>query len=168
MPKQPKFRPVNSPEGWRLNVPKKLALSGKRERYFFKTREEALTEAAKLRGRRESFGDQASAIAPSLAEQATAAAHLLAPFGITLMEAAQRVASLEQARAASSPVESALAAFQKAKEDKSAKQVQSQRHPPRQNVAASSRCPLRWRRGWLLIQSETLFARQIGRGRKRR
>jgi hypothetical protein len=128
MPKQAKFRPLNTPEGWRLNIPAKLTMSGKRERYFFRTREEALAEAAKLRERRKVFGDNATAISPTLAEQATAAALLLAPFGLSLLEAAQRVADAEMAKRASVSVSQALEAFTKAKEGKSNKQVQAIAH----------------------------------------
>ncbi len=125
MPRHAKFRPAKSPDGWRINIPAAYSLSGKRERYFYPTKEAALTEAAKLRERREEFGAKASAISPSLADQATAAAALLEPFGITLLEAAQRVAEVEAARAASAKVGAALDAFEAAKEGKSAKQRQS-------------------------------------------
>ena len=82
MPRQAKFRPVRTPgKGWRLNVPACLAVSGHRERYFFRSKELALAEAGKLRERLETFGTQSSAISPSLAEQATAAASLLVPLG---------------------------------------------------------------------------------------
>lgn len=128
MPKQAKFRPVKSDEGWRLNIPAKVSLSGRRERYFFQTREEALAEASKLRNRRDVFGAQASAIAPGLAEQATAAAALLAPYGLSLLEAAERAVRIEKAKDESVPVRKALAEFEKAKEGKSAKQVQAIRH----------------------------------------
>ena len=125
VPKQPKFRPVKALEGWRLNVPANLTVSGKRERYFFRTREAAIEEAAKLRDRREKFGIQASAISPSLAEQATAAVALLAPYGISLLDAAQRVAEAARAQAASVLIGEALDAFEIAKDAKSSRQVQA-------------------------------------------
>jgi hypothetical protein len=35
MPRQTKFKPKQTPDGWRINVPAKFTESGKRERYFY-------------------------------------------------------------------------------------------------------------------------------------
>jgi site-specific recombinase XerD len=135
MPKTPKFRPAKAPEGWRLNIPANLSKSGRRERHFYRTKELALSAAAGLREKLSEFGAQATAISPSLAESATAAQALLAPYGISLLEAAQRVAEEEDRRTRSVTVEQALEQFKLAKATKSDKQVQAIGHMARHLLA---------------------------------
>lgn len=94
-----------------MNIPAMFSESGKRERHFFKTRELALDAAAKMREARDTFGSNAVAIAPSLAEQATAAARMLEPLGIGLLEAVSRYVASEKQRLASKPIAEAVAAF---------------------------------------------------------
>ena len=89
MAKRTKFAPKSTPDGWRVNIPEKFSLSGKRERHFYKSRDEALEAAVKLREQRDSFGEQAKAISPSLTEQAHQANQILLPWGKTLVEAAE-------------------------------------------------------------------------------
>ena len=89
MAKRTKFAPKNTPDGWCVNIPEKFSLSGKRERHFYKSRDEALEAAVKLREQRDSFGEQAKAISPSLTEQAHQANQILLPWGKTLVEAAE-------------------------------------------------------------------------------
>ncbi len=123
-----RFKPVNTPRGWRLNIPAKFSESGRRERHFFRTRELADQAAASLKEKRETFGSQARAIAPALAEQAHAAAELLKPYGITVLEAAHRVADVERRKLESATMEAALDAFTLAKEDRSESQIRSYRY----------------------------------------
>jgi hypothetical protein len=92
MAKRTKFVPVKAPEGWRLNIPAKFSESGKRERHFYKTRDDALEAALKLREKRDEFGEQSKSISPSLAEQAHQANLILAPWGKSLVEAARFMA----------------------------------------------------------------------------
>lgn len=128
MPRRTKFTPRNTEKGWRLNVPAKFTESGKRERHFYPSKE-AATEAAKdLRDKRDRHGDTAKAISPALAEQAVAAATLLEPFSISLLEAARIVAAIEANKVASATVETATNRFTAAKEDLSVKQTQAIRH----------------------------------------
>jgi hypothetical protein len=83
MAKPVRFVPKKTPQGnWRLNIPAKFSASGKRERHFFTTKERALASAEELKGKREVFGTQATAVSPSLAEAAVAAEALLQPLGI--------------------------------------------------------------------------------------
>jgi integrase/recombinase XerD len=128
MSKPTRFTPYHTTSGWCINVPAKFSDSGKRERFFYRTQALALAAAADLKSKRDKFGEQTRAISPSLAEQATAAHALLSPYGISILEAAERIASMERATAASVPIEAALDAFQTAKEGKSDKQVQAIRH----------------------------------------
>lgn len=108
-----RFTPKKTASGsWCINVPAKYSESGKRERHFYRTQALAKDAAAKLKDKREEFGAQARAIAPSLAEQAKAAVKLLEPFGIGLLEAVQRFAEQERRNRSSVTVEEATAAFQ--------------------------------------------------------
>lgn len=131
MSKPTRFNPYKTASGWCINVPAKFSETGRRERFFYRTQELAKAAAVDLKSKRDKFGEMARAIAPTLAEQATAAHALLLPFGITVLEAAERIAAMERATAASVPIESALDAFQKAKDGKSEKQVQAIHHMAR-------------------------------------
>lgn len=128
MAKPTKFAPQNTQKGWRINVPAKYTESGKRERYFYRTRDLALAAAVELRKKKEAHGTKALSISPTLAEQAAAAHRLLEPFGITVLEAAQRVAAIESRNRASATVELATTLFGTAKETLSTKQTQAIRH----------------------------------------
>ena len=74
-----------------MEISARLSPSGKRQRVFFPTRDEAKNYAADLRADYEAHGTRASVISPSLADEATRAAGLLEPFGISLLEAARIV-----------------------------------------------------------------------------
>lgn len=125
MPKRARFSPVKTSQGWRLNIPAKYSLTGKRERHFYKTRAEATDAGAKLREQREQFGDQSRAIAPSLAEQATAAARLLEPLGVPLLEAVRRFVETETALRSSVLLEQAFTTFEQTKGDRSDRQTKA-------------------------------------------
>jgi integrase len=111
MAKLVRFAPKKTPHGWRLNIPPKFSKSGKRQQLHFPTREKALEAAANLKEARETFGDQASAISPTLADAATAAARLLEPLGIGLLEAVRRFVDQETRNLASVTVKAAVDAF---------------------------------------------------------
>jgi integrase len=111
MPKQARFRPIKTDRGWMLSIPPKISASGNRERYFYKSKEAALAEATKLRERCQTFGNQASAISPSLAEQAFAAETLLDPLGIGLLEAVRRFVESENLLRSSVTIETATEKF---------------------------------------------------------
>ena len=125
---QVKIKGVPAKNSWRVNVPAKFSMSGVRERHYFRTREAALAEQKRLLDKKKIFGETASAITPTLSDQATRAAEVLAPYGITILEAAHRIAALEIELAASITIEAALDAFMAAKSDKSEKQQQAIRH----------------------------------------
>ena len=107
MSKPTKFKPIKTRSGWQLNIPSKYSVTGKRERHFFKTQVLALEASAKLKKDREAFGANARTITPSLAEQAVAAAGLLEPWGVSLIDAAREVAEARRVAAMSSPVNDA-------------------------------------------------------------
>ena len=90
-----------------VNVPQSLTSTGKRERHFHKTRDLAKTHAANLREKTDEHGSGASLIKPSLAEDATRAAAILGPWGLSLTEAAQRIAATLERDSASMTIEAA-------------------------------------------------------------
>jgi integrase/recombinase XerD len=109
MPKPARFRPTKTATGtWRLNIPAAFSESGRRERFFFPTREKAAAAAAALKEKREIFGTQATAISPSIAEAAVAALAVLEPYGIGLLEAAHHYRAAREAEAASKPTSAAI------------------------------------------------------------
>lgn len=138
MAKPVRFTPKQTPHGWRLNIPGKFTLSGKRERHHYATKAKALEAAAKLKEAKETFGTQAIGIAPSLAEQATIAARLLEPLGIDLLEAVRRFVEAETRNRASAPMETAIAEFRAGGGDWSDSQANAYRIRGEKLVAAFS------------------------------
>lgn len=128
MPRPVKFTVKQVQNSWRVNVPAQYSISGRRERHHFKTREAALEAQKKLRNDAKKFGEVASALPPTLAEQAAKAAELLQPYGITILEAASRIAAIEQEKIASVTIDHALDQFIAAKSELSEKQQQAIRH----------------------------------------
>ena len=113
MPKNPRFAFKKTPRGWCVNTPASIAASGKRERAYFETRDEAKAHAAELRAKFLEHGSLASAIPPALAEQAVAAAALLEPWGGSLIEAARLYVETRTRNAASCTVSEAVDAWLK-------------------------------------------------------
>lgn len=111
MPKPVRFRPLETKSGWMISIPPKYSVSGTRERHFYRTKKLALKATAEAKKKVEEFGNQARAIAPSLAEQATAAEALLKPHGIGLLEAVCMVVKSLEHEMASRSVADAVAAF---------------------------------------------------------
>ena len=119
MPRTPKFSYKKAPgnptrketKKWFVNVPATLTASGKRERHFYKTRDEAAAAAQELREKFLEHGSNAAAIRPSLAEDATLAADLLKPWNASLLEAARAYVAHREREVASVPVTEATAAF---------------------------------------------------------
>lgn len=109
MARRTQFQPVEGPHGWRLNVPAKYTETGKRERHFFTTKQKALDAAKELKKAAAEFGHRSQAIRPSLAEEATAAAELLEPWGASLLDAVRFFIAAKNAESASKPVSDALA-----------------------------------------------------------
>lgn len=108
MSRPTRFNPVSTPHGWRINVPAKFTESGRRERHFYRTQKLALAAAVAFKAKVAEHGTQAKAIPPSLAERATAAAELLKPYGVDLLEAARIVVAIRQREEASKPLDAAV------------------------------------------------------------
>jgi integrase len=119
-----------------VNVPAKYAASGKRERHFFTTHAKAKAAAAKLKDDRETFGAQSISIPPALADQATAAALLLEPWGVSILEAARIVAEMRAKDAASRPLSDAVAEWTNAKTKLRDRTIQSYKQVSKRLVAA--------------------------------
>jgi site-specific recombinase XerD len=111
MAKRTKFIPVETPNGWRINVPPQFTETGKRERHYFKTLKDAQAAAKGLKKNAAEFGHRSQAIKPSLAEDATAAAALLEPWGVSLLEAARIVAAIRAKESASCILSDAVTAW---------------------------------------------------------
>ena len=92
-------------------MPASLAESRKRERHFHKTKAAALAHATALREKHRQHGEAATAIRPSLAEAATLAEKILAPWKVSLVEAAKLVASIKERENASRPLDAAADAW---------------------------------------------------------
>ena len=109
MARTPKFNWKKTPAGWQVDVPPSVSETGKRERHFFKTRDEAKEHAQTLREKFLEHGGQAAAIKPSLAEAAVAAEALLAPWGATLIQAVRFYVAEQERLAASKTLSEATA-----------------------------------------------------------
>jgi integrase len=118
MPKNPTFKVVQTKRGWKVEKPASLSATGQRERCFFKTRDKAQQFATKLKEQALAHGANAATIRPALADEATRAADMLKPYGISLLDAAKRIAQIEKDKTASMDVAAALAAFLLEKDDK--------------------------------------------------
>lgn len=94
-----------------INVPATITATGKREQHFFKTRDLAQAHGAKLREKFFEDGAKSNAITPTLADDATAAAAVLEPWGVSLLEAARAYAAGREREAASKPLAEATAAW---------------------------------------------------------
>src|SRR5437588_405682 len=73
----PRFKPVKTEKGWRLNIPRALSTSGKRSRWFFASREAADGAATKLRAQVVSHGMDSRILPPAQAESAARAFAIL-------------------------------------------------------------------------------------------
>ena len=112
MPRRPQFKHRKTPEGaWVINVPASITATGKREQHFFKTRDLAQAHGAKLRTKFFEDGAKSNAITPTLADDATAAAAVLEPWGVSLLEAARAYAATRERETASKPLAVATAAW---------------------------------------------------------
>lgn len=108
MAKPIRLSPKKSGKSWRLSIPPKLSPTGKRQNLLYRTQALALEAAAKLKGDREEFGNQAKAISPTLADQAHTAAELLKDYNAGLMDAVQFYIAAKCAEATSKPTSEAL------------------------------------------------------------
>jgi integrase len=126
--KAPKFKPVRTFKGWRLNIPAALSVDGKRSRRFFKSRDEAEGFASKLRMRVSQHGTGTQILPPAQTDAAVRAFAMLdedaAPE--TLLDAVREYVNRHNTRLASVPFEDAFKQFADA-QPRSASYAQSLR-----------------------------------------
>lgn len=108
-----------------MEIPERLSPTGKRQRVFFPTRDEAKDYAGGLRTDNEENGAKASVISPALADEATRALTLLEPFGLSLLEAARMAAEIRRTELASREMEDAVDQFLGAKSERSGVHVKA-------------------------------------------
>lgn len=87
MPRQPKFLVNKTEKGWRINVPKSVSATGKREQYFYPTRDKAVAAKKIFLEKYSAHGSAASVISPRLADEASKAANKLKKWGVTITQA---------------------------------------------------------------------------------
>lgn len=104
MPRLPKFKVTDTPQGFKVDIPASLSESGKRERHFFPTETAAKKHALEIKKRVKANGNNATAIKPSLAEAAYVAEQILKPWGVSLVEAARIVSAMREAQGKSHPL----------------------------------------------------------------
>ena len=127
--KTPRFKPVKTSEGWRLNIPAAFSANGKRSRQFFQTREKAEGFASKLRTQLAQHGNGGARVLPPA--QADAALRAFAMLGEdaapeTLLDAVREYVNRHNTRLASVPFEDAFKQFADA-QPRSASYTQSLR-----------------------------------------
>jgi integrase len=88
MPARPQFQPVVTRDGWMVSIPGNMTAGGKRVRKFFPAEGDAQKFARGLR-KKYHEGERGGHISHELAVMAGAAAELLEPHGITIMDAAR-------------------------------------------------------------------------------
>jgi integrase len=114
MPRRATLKPSESSwagnQKWKVEIPARYSATGKRERSFFATKQEAENYCAQVRTRLTNFGLQGAGILPADHEQATNALELLKPYGISLNEVVQDWIA-EEAAEASITYEAAMDAF---------------------------------------------------------
>lgn len=93
MPRRPKLDVVLTEDGYKVEVPKSLAATKERQRFFFQRKSEAVTFAAGWKKTYHERGAKASIIDPELAKQALAAVELLKPFNVSILDAARHYAN---------------------------------------------------------------------------
>lgn len=89
MARTPSFAVVDSPRGWRVEVPASQSETGRRIQRYFPTREKGTEFARSLRKGFKDFGCQARTLSPGSAEDATKALELLEGFETTLAACAR-------------------------------------------------------------------------------
>lgn len=117
MAKRARFTPKKTENGWRINIPPKYSDTGVRQQLFYRTQALAKSAADEIKLKKEDFGNQARVISASLAEKAVAAAALLLPFGVDILQAATIVVAMREKERESRTVEDAEVSWRASYED---------------------------------------------------
>jgi integrase len=121
--KWPKLEPtkmewLDRPAAWCLNVPAKWSDTGKRQRMYFETLEQAEGEIMSIRKRRMTFGETLEKLSPARASEALAAYRLLEGHDVSLLDAVTGFLSVHKDRSASIPFLDLFNSFLDAKKDR--------------------------------------------------
>jgi integrase len=92
---------LDRPAKWELYVPPSLSDTGKAQRLYFETSEQAESEIFSIRKRKLSFGQALEQMDQAFASEALAARRLLDGTGISLLDAAKTALELHRQRSAS-------------------------------------------------------------------
>jgi integrase/recombinase XerD len=115
MPRIANIEPYKDPnrvKPWRVDVPASISPTGKRQRFYFETKQRALNFCEEQRIRLKNFGVTGlEIIKPAQLEQAANAFQLLEPYDVTLNEVVNEWISRRRASEASIPFEAAMDAF---------------------------------------------------------
>ena len=135
MPRSAPLKPVAIPSrknsgraAWCLSIPAHLSPTGKRQRRFFDTKDEAFGECERLKARKDNFGISLKSLTPARIAEASQAYTLLAPHGIDLLVAVRSYLDIVKQRSQSVSFGEAFNTFASLKEGKSLKYRQEIRH----------------------------------------
>jgi integrase len=104
---------------WRVNLPAGYTTTGKRQRHFFKTEQEAETFAQSQRIRLDNYGSNSSTLTPGQQEQAAIAFEKLAPYNVTLNTVVADFIARHDARAKSVTFKALFERFTESKKNRS-------------------------------------------------
>jgi integrase len=100
-----KLKNSNAPRQWYVDIPPRFSDTGKQQRLFFATREEAETQTQAIWNRRQTFGETLEQLSPARASEALAAYRLLAGINVTLLDAVRGFLEVHRQRTGSLPFE---------------------------------------------------------------
>jgi integrase len=123
-----KSRKNTGRSAWCLSIPPDLSPTGKRQRRFFATRDEAFGECERLKARKDNFGISLNSLTPARIAAASEAYTLLDPHGIDLLVAVRAHLSTVKQKSQSVSFGEAFDLFANLKQNKSAKYRQEIRH----------------------------------------
>src|SRR5258708_3266768 len=109
---------LNRPAAWCLNVPAKWSDTGKRQRMYFETLEQAEGEIMSIRQRKLSFGQTLEQLSPTRASEALAAYRLLEGHDVSLLDAVTGFLAVHKDRNSSIPFLDLFNQFLEAKKDR--------------------------------------------------
>jgi integrase len=109
------------PSPWYVNIPPPLSETGKRQRLYFSTRDQAQGHCEKLKAQKDNFGTSLAALTPARIAAAAEAFKLLDPHGIDLLDAVRSHLEAFLERTASVTLAEAFDRFSELKVSKSPK-----------------------------------------------
>jgi integrase len=98
MPRRPELQATESSNGWMISIPPTMTATGKRERKFFGDDKRAAERFAAGLRRRYDLGQRGTLLDPVTAIAAAEAVKILAPLGVSLVEAARTIEAQWKAR----------------------------------------------------------------------